>query len=254
MVTNIKDEEQTLTNAKNLAESLKDVPEVKDACQWSVTNPEEFGEIFETYLRLVRKLEGYTDEDIAIVRNANKIMKKRKVRATSASNLRADAFLRNLSEDQKNSLVDTVSQAFNPKSPFYEDSMSQLASMMFEGHKMFVSGGTPKDGDPTSDRVIWGHTQAREDVEPIVLVHFIICHYLARFVSHALNDVVDVQDKDAFLAVLTDVILLEEAKNPGSTGVLKIWLTPRDRGGLGWMIQEQIDAYGDAIVHGKSKE
>jgi len=237
-----------MNHEKYFSQKLRKVPEVQGSCRWAELNPEEFGDICTTYVEIIGRLVDWTDNDIKMVKEANQTMRKRSVRETSASNLRADVFLDSLDADKRNSLRDVAAQAFNPESPFFGESLSQLADMMYQGHEMFASGGTPRDGDSASDSVIWGHTQAREDVEPAVLAHFTVCHYLARFFTHALGTTELTQDKDAFLAVLIDVVLLEEAKKPGSTKVLDIWLTSKESGGLGWLVQEQVDAYRDVVL------
>jgi hypothetical protein len=212
------------------------------------SNPEKFADIVEVYINLIECLGNYNEKDIELIGQANKLMREKKVPNTSASSLRANLLLESLDDNQRKNLINTAVEAFNPKSPFYQKALNQLANMMYEGHKMFASGGTPRDGDPASDKVIWGHTQARKDVDPIVLVHFIVSHYLARFFAHAFDSNEITENKDAFLAVLTDVVLLEETKKPNSTGVLGVWLTPREKGGLGWINQEQVNAYRDVVV------
>ncbi len=240
--------EEASINAMNISMALENVPEVQGSCQWMKSNPEKFASVVQTYINLIGRLGDYAEEDIKLTEKANRLMRKRNVRNTSASSLRANVFLKSLDNRQRRRLKDIAIQAFNPKSPLYQRALLQLANMMYEGHKMFASGETPRDGDPASDKVIWGHTQARKDVDPIILAHFIISHYLARFFAHVFDNTKITKNKDAFLAVLTDVVLLAEARKPGSTGVLDVWLTPRAKGGLGWLVQEQVNAYHDVVL------
>lgn len=229
--------------AIDVSRKLKNVPEVTKSCIWMKTNTNEFATIIQRYIDLIAKLDTYKEKDLDWIKRANTLMKKRRLQNTSASNLRADVFLKLLSI-KKESFKTTTVEAFDQTNPFYQKALLQLADMMYLGHKMFANGGTPKDGDPESDKVIWGHTQARRDINPVILVHFIVCHYLARFISLAF-DTTELKNKDAFLAVLIDVVLLEETKKPGSTDILGVWLTPRGKGGLEWLVQDQLEAYND---------
>ncbi|MBS1266210.1 MAG: hypothetical protein MAG795_00177 [Candidatus Woesearchaeota archaeon] len=229
-----------LQNARNFSIALKKVPEVKKACDFALDNPKKLGEIIEVYIELTAKLDEYGEKEIYIIQKANKVMQEYGTQNTSASGLRANVFLQ--SPESKKSLKEYATNAFDPNDNYYEKSLSRLAKMMYNGHKMFVDGGTPRDGDAKSDSVIWGHTQAREDVNPKILLHFIVCHYLAGY----LNNFFEIfKEKDDFLAVLTDVILLEAER--GSKAVLKVWSTSRKNGGLGWINSKQINAYKKAL-------
>lgn len=236
------------TSSDRICESLASVPEVERACEWMEANPEELSEIVQTYMDLIGRLEKYTEQDKKIITRANELMRQRLERRKSESNLSATQLLKTLKNYRGEvDLEETMADAFNPESPYFESAVKQLGEMMYAGHEMFSRGGTPRDGDPESDRVIWGHTQAREDVDPKVLTHFIICHYLARYATHAYRDIAELQTKDGFLAALIDVVLLEEAKNPGSSKVLDIWMRSREEGGLGWIVPEYFDVYKELL-------
>jgi hypothetical protein len=236
------------TSYDQICESLGLVPEVETACQWMKANPEELSEIVQTYIGLIGRMEEYTEQEKKIITRANELMSQRVERRKSESNLSA-AQLLNALEDYRGEvdLKETMTDAFNSESTHFKSAVNQLGKMMYAGHEMFSQGGTPQGGDPESDRVIWGHTQAREDVDPKVLTHFIICHYLARYAAHAYKDVPELQTKDGFLAALIDVVLLEEAKNPGSTQVLDTWMTSRGEGGLGWMVPQYFQIYKEVL-------
>ena len=231
---------------------LRKIPEVRKARHWIEANPGKLNNIVERYLDLVGRMQGYSISDLKLIDEANQLMQEKVDRPKSESNLSAVQLLKALSADQKQTLQQTIAQAFDQNSPYFETALKQLAAMMYAGHEMFASGGTPKDGDPESDRLIWGHTQAREDVDPRVLTHFIIGHYLARYVSHAYPEVSEVQTKDGFLAAMIDVILLQEAKQPGSSQVMDIWMTSREKGGLGWMIPEYLEIYKELVKNNQT--
>lgn len=229
-----------------VSKKLDCVPQVKESCDWMQTNLEKLTEVIRAYVDLSTKLDCYGSLELKWIQRAHEQMQQQELQESSASKLRADTFL--LSSVAKDSLSatsfrTTALQAFNPKHTHYDDALSQLANMMYQGHLLYADGKIPKDGDSASDNVIWGHTQAKEDVDPRVLAHFIICHYLARFFSfvHSTTELAD--NKDAFLAVLTDAILLEGSRDAEADNVLSIWLSPREEGGLGWLLQGQLDAY-----------
>lgn len=54
-------------------------------------------------------------------------------------------------------LCAAVRRVVDPGSTFYRAGMATLASMMTAAWDMQVDGRKPRDGDPRSDRVIWGY-------------------------------------------------------------------------------------------------
>ncbi len=106
----------------------------------------------------------------------------------------------------------------------------------------------PKDGDKSFDRVIWGHTQI-ETEDPLVLIHFTICHGFERYMKE--NFGLDL-GKDSFLNALTDAICLREAKKTGSSRVAETWKNPKkplenEIAGLRWLKQIRIKAFKAAL-------
>lgn len=237
--------QQTYKFARDVTVKLCSVPEVSKTCEWMTGHTSELSTIIKEYVSLITKLDGYGKEQLIWIEKATFLMMTQE-QITNASSLKANDFLLTRANPNQ-SFRATAVQAFNSRNVSYEPALSQLAEMMWLGHEMFAESETPRDGDPRSDRVIWGHTQVRADASPDILAHFIIAHYLGRFFSktfaiegeHRLAE-----NKDAFLALATAAFLLEEVQNPGSTGSIRnVWLTSKNDGGLGWISQGQLNAY-----------
>jgi len=232
----------------NISESLENIPEVESFCKWAKSNTEELSKIIDSYIELIGHLDNYNDNDIQIIKQANELVRKRKVPDTSASHITTEDFLESLDDENRNSLRKIAIAAFDPKSYLYAESLNQLSDMMYQGHKMFSEEKKPKDGDSLSDSVIWGHTQMSDDIEPNVVANFIITHYVIRFFTNRLSKFGVLKGKDDFFIPMMNVILLEESRNPSSIPMFSIWLASRKENGLGWINHGQIKAYQDSLI------
>jgi hypothetical protein len=88
------------------------------------------------------------------------------------------------------------------------------------------SNQTPQDNDPIWDELIWEHTQARPDINPKVLFHFTLAHYMAQYANLA-NSSELLSTKDDMFMILGGILLLEEVKNPGKSEIFKDWMSPK---------------------------
>jgi hypothetical protein len=243
------DKEVAGRHIRTFEQGLENVPEVEEAIRAAGEEVSETARVFDDYLDLARRLAKLSPEQTRLVAEANEELNRRGGRSGSAVKEGADIFLEELGETGRQRLLEVISQAADPDSPNYQETVAELAAMMEGGHQLKVSGKRPVDGDPLSDKVIWGHTQISD---PVALRHFVICHYLERYVSVSLRKlgVRAAKRKDFFLNAMTDVIILEEMSNSGEPSIFTMWSTPKDQGGLGWIPQERIDSY--KTVLGKS--
>jgi len=238
---NILDKNGVENNIRKITKVLQRVPEVKQACIWMIENPDSFIKIAEEYLQLMKVIDELDNKDLRTIMRAEEIMAKKGIAKKCASHITTFSFIKAI--EGKVSLYKMAQSAFEARSIFYERTIKQLSEMMYSGHKMFSSGGTPKDGDQSSDSVIWGHTQMRKDVDPQIPVNFIISHFLARFFSFALKDFKIIKEKDDFFIPMSGSLLLSEAKNPHKLTIIEPWITPRGQGGLNWITEKQLGVY-----------
>ena len=240
------DQKHIKKTISQLTKTFEKTPEVQKSCTWMKQNPDKFTQIANEYLELMRVIDDFSEIDLSIIERVAVMMKEKKIERNSASHITTHNFVGAINKDV--SLYQMACEAFNGSSEYFLDAVSQLGKMMHNGHKMFASGGTPKDGNSDSDSVIWGHTQVKKDADPVVLVHFITSHFLARFFSYALAEFNILKEKDDFFAPMTSALFLNEAKKPGQLSIIKVWRPTRDIGGLGWVREEKLRAYKEDLT------
>lgn len=229
------------SQAKQLRDALTDVPEVREACKWMTENPDDYELLVTDYLMLMTVFDNLTDEDVKRIAQAESELLRRRVSRDSASNITVIDFINKVRGNV--SLQPLAFEGFSASSEYFNDATNVLAEMMLNGHKLFAKGGVPRDGDPESDKVIWGHTQARKDVAPEVIANFVVSHFMARYFTLALAEFDILREKDDFFAPLTTMLMIHESRNPGITPITKAWMTAREDGGLNWLSQEKLDVY-----------
>lgn len=236
-----------MMHIQNFSQALKNVPEVHSALVWAKKHPEAFLHVAKIYICLVRRMVRLTKKDRILIHCANSKLIALHEMKTSASTITADVLMTQMTSTERSRLSSVVTQMLRARSDIYRNAIRRLSRMMEQGHKLFSHGDTPHDGDPKADQVIWGHTQMRKDVKPLVLIHFIFAHFISRYVGFALPTMPIFQEKDALLNALTDVVLLMEARRSGSSEVVDIWLPSRVKGGLQWITHKQLDEYRRAL-------
>ena len=123
-----------------------------------------------------------------------------------------------------------------------------MEETMTGGWFMKVDGLKPFDGDPRSDKVKWGHVNGAND--PRIDAEFIAAHLSEVILTLAFEktDLKEmVGEKDWAFPIFETAILLGAVKGDKTAlNRLEVWSTPR-KDGLGWIKQEKIDAYRQAV-------
>lgn len=224
------------------------VPEITTAYELAANNPLMVSRIFSRYVQLVDQIVDLGEEDLQIITEYHN-RKPKTQNKDSASHHNLLDMLNSISTEQKEGLRSLIREAANPTSETFLAALINLRKMMAMGSqfaKKEKKKETPKDGDPKSDRVIWGHTQLEA---PYVLIEFTICHFIERFMSVAFAKIIPdiARHKDWFLSVLTDVIALNAAREDTSKQVSRHWQVPRTEGGLGWLSEKRIQLFKNIV-------
>lgn len=226
-----------------LASRLDDVPELQTIMDTAHGNPEVSTTIFGQYIDVVKRLSQLGPDEMASVRESwDKLMSGRGD-VNSASKHNALDIFSKLDDAGRAELANQAPQSINPESPYFEAAVSDFVARTEGGHQLKVDGKTPVDGDPASDKVIWGHTQV---TDPEALLHFTVSHYLERYFSQCLAaEGVEfaANHKDYFLNAMTDVLMLDHFEENRFATIFDVWAKPRNEGGLGWIKEDRIEAY-----------
>ena len=220
-----------------LSGRLTSVPELYPIADMVTTNPAHATDVYNTYLVLAEELVSLDGSDLDTVRKAQDLIQGE---VGSASTVGANNLSAELSERDID-LSSVASDSFDSTSPFYEPAIDEFVARLEGGHAMKVAGKNPSDHDPDSLKVIWGHTVITGEE---ALLHFVVMHYLERFISKALYDrgVPQAQQKDFFINAVTDVVILNGLKNPDNP-IFNLWVAPKDKDGLGWITQDRLKSY-----------
>ena len=235
---------------EKLSEALSIVPEITEALTWLNENPSLFIDILEEYLMLLSHIDNLEESHVQIITAADRLRQERNIKKNSASHISMEEFLHAI-ESSDEILSDLAHQAFSADTLNLDQALQQLATLMSNGHKMFERGGTPMDGDPASDSVIWGHTQFKKDIKPEVATHFIVSHFLSQYFLYALKEHAILKEKDDFFVPLTSAPLLHMVTSSEKLSITEAWSTPRPEGGLGWLTEDRIATYKDAVTKGE---
>lgn len=238
----------SLTKA-NPETSQPRVPEVMDAYRLALVNPTFVWRTFYSYISQVDSIANITEEDLRIIDCAHRIREERGGSSGSASHHNLVDFIRAITPEQRVQLQSLIRAATSHNSEFFQAALADLTQMMQNGHKFKIEGKKPQDGDPESDKLIWGHTQLEDSN---VLIEFTICHFIERYMSAAFQKLglEMANHKDWFLSCLTDMITLNYIRgNAGATRIASSWSVPREEeGGLGWLNEDRITAFRDAMA------
>jgi hypothetical protein len=188
------------------------------------------------YYRTIRDLFNLAPADITTITAVNKQLQ---------SFRGADTFLTYMAPYQ-DQLLSALRQIGNLDLENNRQGLDQLAAMMNNAREIRQTNPlwTPKDGDPKSDRVIWGFV--RGAVSPETDIHFTLCHGVERMLTRTFRDspIAEFTDhKDWLLNALNDVIALRGLQGKGyGNQVLDLWSAPRPNG-LGWISPRRLDAF-----------
>ncbi len=225
--------------------ALGNIPEMQTALAWAEREPGQVQEIAAQYMTLLRAAAQYSKEEIGQINSARALMAERDVRLHSASTLNTANFLGSASA--AGTFPGAIKNLFQASSTHHTDALKGLAAMMQKGSEIAKGSETPKDGDPVWDEVIWGHTQAKADTDPAVLIHFIFVHYVCQYMNRVLGQAAGLTEKDSFINVLADIVLFETARGQLSESIYKTWSATKENGGLGWVDDNQLVLYREVL-------
>jgi hypothetical protein len=222
-----------------LAPKLSAVPELKSAMELAVSNPEHAFNVYYEYLGIIDGLPSLSADELETARGARQELAEQGI-VVSASQMSVADLLSAVGE--KDSIPEIARQSTNPDSEYFAPAIDQLVERMEGGHQLKASGKTPSDGDAESGQVIWGHTLM---TDPDALLNFTVCHYLERCVSQALmGEGAEIgQQKDYFLNAMIDAVILDHLSAQQFTKAFNLWSTPKNQGGLGWIVPEMVAMY-----------
>jgi hypothetical protein len=235
---------------RKFSQTLIEVPEIQPALRLIDQQPNTFLIIADQYLELLNILFSYTNNQVELIKQARNIMLERQIDYTSASGIDTAVFIKNLLQADSIFISSIIHSAFDLKSSAYNLCLNRLGKMMTQGSELVAkTNEKPQDGIEKWDRVIWTHTQLSPSTSPEIMLHVPIAHYLSQYFLYQFNgnSELKLSQKDDFLEVFTDIILLETANNRGPTKILDAWITPKAKGGLGWILPEQLEVYREVI-------
>ncbi|AKM79608.1 MAG: hypothetical protein UX85_C0001G0232 [Candidatus Beckwithbacteria bacterium GW2011_GWB1_47_15] len=231
-------EEKTNQNLQNIGHKIGHLPEVQTPLRVAQETPwKELASTFVSYLKVIKRLATLSEKDIDVIRKVNRQL---------SGHGGAESFAESLGKENIGTLVALAAQTVDPNSDHYQDALNELTIMMENAQAIKKSGKTPVDGDPLSDAAIWGYTQV---TDPAAQRHNIICHWLERHISHDLRPkgVKIAQKKDWLLTAMADVVALDGTrKTLANPEIFEIWTTAKPKG-LGWIGQEKVTAYREAL-------
>ncbi len=220
----------------------QEIPELSFLKTWIKYNQNIFEDILNSYKLIIESITTLTQDKISAITAARKLMINSDIKLHSASKLLSSDFIVNIQKNRQ-ALGRVFTSAFN----FDEniDVIEKLQKMLANGSKIAADWiwNKPKDWDKMWDEVIWWHTQAIEWVKKEVLVHFILSHYLCQYMNHHLWEKYDLWEKDDFINVLWDLILLEQSWKSEESSIYRVWSTKKQEWGLWWLDDKQLWAY-----------
>ena len=136
-------------------QKLANVPEVQSALILAEEQPADTCYIYSDYIKIASDIMGLDDAQLATIRRARNALNENND-AVSASHSDAKSLL----EATKGvSIPQIVHRSLDQASGYYRPAVDELTKRLEGGHQMKLTGKQPVDGDPESDRVIWGHTK-----------------------------------------------------------------------------------------------
>jgi hypothetical protein len=219
------------------------VPILDDALLLVLENPENTKQIWDQYIDVVNSLSNLNSEKLNRINNARMILQKNNVHVSAS--FESAYTIHNLLDDKIiKSLPLIAKESIENSAPYFENGLNILCERLTGGYQMMIDGKTPQDGDYESKKVIWGHTKIQD---PLAQIHFIICHYLERYISLVLIDKnIEIgKEKDYFLNAMIDTVIVDHFYENKYSGIFDILKTTRSEGGLEWILDELSAAYNN---------
>ena len=220
-----------------------EAPELQVAMDRALNDPEHATEVYGQYVAIIDRLAHLSSAERSQIQESWDRLMSSRGEANSASSHNALDVLSRLDVLGKAILTQASTSSVDLNAQPFAAAVEDFAARTKGGHEMKLRGETPTDGDPASDKVIWGHTQI---TDPEALLHFSIAHYLERYYSQVLPELgveFAASQKDYFLNAMTDVLMLDHFGDNKFAAVFEEWAKPRDEGGLGWIKEDRIQAY-----------
>lgn len=223
-----------------LGRRLVNVPELRPALDLAISNPDLVVRTYEAYVALIDSMAAMTEEDKLLVDHANKRLASKNTDTGSASKVSAIDLLDSVGDAEVLSSI--AKNSIDRASPFFDDAIDELIIRLEGGHQFKLAGKTPVDGDPESNKIIWGHTQI---TDPNALLNFTICHFLERYFAKELSarDIAIASQKDFFLNALIDVVIIDHLTLQKFKPIFELWAKPKNQGGMGWIIPDRLNSY-----------
>ena len=116
------------------------------------------------------------------------------------------------------------------------EALLKLQIMLENGSEIAKNvSSKPKDGDAIWDTVIWWHTQLVNSASNVVLIHFLVSHYISQYVNLKLWDTYWFKQKDDFLLLITDILMYSS----GNDEIYDVWRRPKSQWWLWWINEKQ---------------
>ncbi len=248
-------EEKTNEFIRASIEKLSDVTQVSALLEGQAINEQLLLEIIQTskrYFNALIKIANLTDEELAFQEIASEVCKIEGIEDHSASSLDVMDVHQILSKFQIERLYENLISP-NAMGEIYQSAVNDLAKRMQGGTDLHSQGLKPSDKDPRFDNVIYGHVMNLKYPE---IIHFIITHYIVRmfrvlFLEDKNPEVRKLaESKDALINAIGDIILINATKTNYRywKDLLKIWITPKGEGGLGWIDPRKPRIYQSLVV------
>lgn len=254
-------------NVGEIAEAIKEVPELVAFTEYFQENPREVAHVFLQYVRILRRMSKLTSRELGMIADAqrrisenNEKTMREKGQTIVAKKMRRQ-FLGEKQPDELAVFNDYVFQMIENagQNPTLINARAVLKQRMLGGSELFSQGRQPSDEDHDFDNVIWGHTQINREqkISYNTLIHFVVCHGIERYLSISMRDEGEnpIQDeKDWFVTAMTRTILFMEAEESGSSGVLDTMTTPKQEGGLEWIPSGRLEVYQQVMAERQGQE
>ena len=228
---------------------LGKIPEMTGAVELVRQHPEVANNALEAIRQLVRVVAELSPDDWKLVEQMN---------VAYGRETGENPFIRKLGKENLTALVDFVNGHFG-ESEECAGAVDRLCQLMENAHQKKTNDPNwkPTDGDPESDRVIWGQTVVTNNEAK---VHLAVGHFVSQLIFQKFRPVDGSEwGKDDFLS-LTDVVALLAIKYTAYLpnellGMVYTWYLEKPDD-LGW-ISEKRDKATSQIwdqVRGKIKQ
>jgi len=209
------------------------IPELRFLHDWIEQNEAQYKSILNQYADVLKEIISLREDDIDRIGIAKKIIQDNKIEYFNASDFEVITFLKTGAKN-KSIMENALSEIFSPDTT----AILNLQTLLENGSEIAINNSTkPKDWNLLWDEVIWGHTQLAHSASEIVMIHFLVSHYIAQFINLKLWEVYWFKQKDDFLLVMTDILMLSRWKHEE---IYKIWNLSKSEWWLWWINEKQL--------------